>query len=302
VTVWTKHGLVFQSNGQRAWMHSHASNPVALPFGDEFVRVYFASRDVSNRSHVTFLDVDPRQPTRIIRIADAPVLAPGPLGYFDDHGTFAMSLVRDGQRLLLYYVGWNPGASPLYYPSVGLAVSRDDGETFEKHSRAPIMGRSAVDPWMVSSPFVLQDRGRWRMWYLSGIGWREEEGRLRSYYHTKYAESDDGVHWRRDGWVALELSPGEHNIARMCVLPDRDRYRAWYSYTAEAGYRIGYAESADGLNWHRRDHEAGVAPSPTGWDSEATAYPYVFDFAGRRYMLYSGNDFGRGGLGLAELV
>jgi hypothetical protein len=302
MTVWTKLGLVFKPSGQAAWLQSHASNPIALPHGDQFVRVYFSSRDARNRSHVTFLDFDPRRPDRILRHADAPVLAPGPLGYFDDHGTYAMSLVDHDGRLLMYYIGWNPGPSPLYYPSIGLAVSHDGGESFAKYSRAPIMARSEVDPWMVSSPFVLLDDGRWRMWYLSGIGWREEDGRLRSSYHTKYAESDDGVSWRREGRVALELRPGEHNIARMCVLPDGDRYRAWYSYTVDAGYRIGFADSADGLHWQRRDAEAGIEPSTSGWDSDETAYPFVFDFAGRRYMLYSGNGVGREGFGLAELA
>jgi hypothetical protein len=31
------------------------------------------------------------------------------------------------------------------------------------------------------------------------------------------------------------------------------------------------------------------------------AYPFVFDHAGDRYMLYSGNGYGRGGMGLAVL-
>jgi hypothetical protein len=28
-------------------------------------------------------------------------------------------------------------------------------------------------------------------------------------------------------------------------------------------------------------------------------YPWIFDWQGRRYMLYNGNDYGRTGLGLA---
>ncbi|MBB5866436.1 hypothetical protein [Xanthomonas sp. 3058] len=30
-------------------------------------------------------------------------------------------------------------------------------------------------------------------------------------------------------------------------------------------------------------------------------YPFVFDHAGQRYMLYNGNDYGRSGFGLAVL-
>jgi predicted GH43/DUF377 family glycosyl hydrolase len=281
-------------------MRSHASNPVALTLPGGLVRVYFSSRDERNRSHVGFLEFDPAEPDRIHRLSDEPVLAPGPLGYFDDHGTYALAIVEHQGRLLMYYVGWNPGPPPLYYPSIGLAVSHDGGERFERYSRAPIMARSELDPWMVTAPFVLLDEGRWRMWYVSGIGWREEDGELHSFYQTKYAESEDGVNWQRTGRVALELGEGERNIARLCVVRDSDCYRGWYSYTAGGGYLIGYAESDDGLDWVRSDDEARIGPSGSGWDSEATAYPYVFDFGGRRYMLYCGNDVGRTGFGLAE--
>jgi len=65
------------------------------------------------------------------------------------------------------------------------------------------------------------------------------------------------------------------------------------------GYRIGYAESKDGYQWVRKDNEVGINVSPSGWDSESMAYPHVFTHSGKKYMLYSGNNFGKGGFGLA---
>ncbi len=296
--AWLKRGLVFRPGGE-PWARSHAANPVVLPLDDDHYRVFFSSRNADHRSHVGFADFNVTDPEHPLRTA-GPVLAPGPLGYFDDRGVYAMSLVRSEGRVLMYYVGWNSGERPLYYTSIGLAISDDGGDTFTRYSRAPIMGRAEVDPWMVSSPCVLHDGGRWRMWYLSGLGWREERGGLRSRYHIKYAESEDGVLWSRDGLVALELGPEETNIARACVRRRHDDYEAWYSVNSGSGYRIGYAESADGLVWERLDERAGIELSPTGWDSEALAYPWVFEHAGRRLMLYNGNGFGRDGFGLAE--
>ena len=84
------------------------------------------------------------------------------------------------------------------------------------------------------------------------------------------------------------------------MVKDADVYRMWYSYRG-AAYRIGYAESPDGLRWERRDAEAGIGLSASGWDSEMVAYPVVFDHAGERYMLYNGNGYGRTGIGLAVL-
>src|SRR4051794_17283017 len=130
---WRKLGLVFSPSGQRSWMQTHASLPVALRLEGNLYRVYFASRDAQNRSHIGFVEFDMRAPTNILRISAAPVLAPGPLGHFDDHGVYAASIVRDRQALFLYYIGWNPGArSPLFYSSIGLAQTEDQGITFSK--------------------------------------------------------------------------------------------------------------------------------------------------------------------------
>ena len=76
----------------------------------------------------------------------------------------------------------------------------------------------------------------------------------------------------------------------------------WYCHRGtDYLYRIGYAVSPDGLSWTRRDAQTGINVSESGWDSELMAYPFVFDHAGNRYMLYAGNGYGRDGMGLAIL-
>jgi hypothetical protein len=72
----------------------------------------------------------------------------------------------------------------------------------------------------------------------------------------------------------------------------------WYCHRGEE-YRIGYAESGDGLDWVRRDERAGIAPSADGWDAGALAYPGVFDHDGQRFLLYNGPRYGATGFGLA---
>jgi predicted GH43/DUF377 family glycosyl hydrolase len=297
---WRKLGLVFTPSGQRPWMQSHAANPVALGLGGDLYRAYFATRDDHNRSHVGYVEFNLTRPQQTLRLSDQPVLSPGPLGYFDDHGVYASSIVAHENKLLLYYMGWNPGLrEPMFYTSIGVAVSEDNGETFRKLFKSPILSRSEFDPWMVSAPFVMLDNERWRMWYISGFKWEETEGELRSFYHIKYAESDDGIRWERQGIVSLELQPGERNIARPCAIKGKNGYQAWYSHNAGKGYRIGYAESDDGYAWTRLDSQAGISVSESGWDSEALAYPWVFVHGDRKYMLYNGNNFGREGFGLA---
>jgi hypothetical protein len=93
----------------------------------------------------------------------------------------------------------------------------------------------------------------------------------------------------------------EHAIARPCVVRDRDMYRMWYAYRGDR-YRIGYAESSDGVVWTRLDEQAGIDVSPGEWDGDMVEYPVVVDANGRRLMLYNGDDYGRTGIGVAEMV
>jgi predicted GH43/DUF377 family glycosyl hydrolase len=287
---WERRGLVFAPDG-RWWQRSHAALPTVLPLGGGLCRVYFTSRDERQRSHVGWFDLD-LDGSQVVEACAEPVLAPGVRGHYDGDGVWAASAVRDRDRVRLYTIGWNAGAPPLYYPSIGLAFSEDGGRTFAKHGRTPVLARSEHDPWMVSGPHVLHEDGRWRMWYLSGQGW-DDDGH--SAYDVKHAESDDGIAWRRDGRVCLGE---ERNTARACVLRDGGRYRAWFSSDGGEGYRIRYAESPDGLDWERVDGW-GLEPAGEGWESGAVAYPFVVRHGDRLVMLYNGDGFGRAGIGLA---
>ncbi len=297
---WKKLGRVFSPSGQFPWMKSHAQAPVALHREGDIYRVFFGSRDELNRTHIAYVDIDLKEPQKILAISTAPVLAPGSLGNFDDHGVYAASILRHDGKLWMYTIGWNPGPRPpLFYSSIGLAQSLDNGVTFQRVSSAPIMARGIHDPCLVTAPFVMVDGGVFRMWYVSGFKWEEVDSLLQSYYHIKYAESVDGKDFKRDGLVCIPLQGIERNIARPSVLKSDGIYKMWYSRSDDSGYRIGYAESQEGLTWHRKDSDSGIDVSPTGWDAKAQAYPCVFTHGDRFYMLYNGNNFGREGFGLA---
>ena len=297
-SAWRKLGLVFRPTADFPWRLSHAATPTAEVLSDRIVRVYFTSRDAANRSHVSSLELDPRQPTTVRNLSEEPLVAPGPSGAFDDSGAAMGCLVVVGAARWLYYLGWNiSDRSVPWRNSIGLAISEGEGLRFEKIGDAPILGRNEVDPHSLSYPWIVREGARWRMWYGSNLGWGATEESMR--HVIKSAESPDGLTWERRGEVAIGLSGAtEFAVSRPCVLKDPGGYRMWYS-RRDPGYRIGYAESADGRRWSRRDELAALEPSADGWDSKTVEYACVFDAGGERYMLYNGNDYGREGFGLA---
>jgi hypothetical protein len=295
---WVKQGLMVEPGGQAPWIGTHAALPVTQPI-DNRHRLFFSSRDSRQRSHIGFIELSMDHPDRILGLSRGPVISPGPTGAFDDAGVTSSCVVDHGGRLYFYYTGWSLGASVPFYLNAGLALSEDGGRSFQKISPAPLLDRSGVDPYLTASPWVLVENGTWRMWYVSGTEWAESPAGPRHRYHIKYAESPDGLRWDRHGVVCIDYhSPDEHAFGRPCVVRNGDRYRMWYSYRGSS-YRIGYAESHDGIVWTRMDQESVLDVSDSGWDSEMVTYPLVIGHRDRLHMLYNGNGYGRTGIGLA---
>jgi predicted GH43/DUF377 family glycosyl hydrolase len=296
---WRKLGRVFCPDGEFEWMQSHAANPTAAALGSGYFRVYFSSRDARNRSSICWIELDMRFPTKVLRIGEQPVVGPGRPGSFDDSGASMGCIVRATAGWHLYYVGWNLGVTAPWRNSIGLAVGKTVNGSFSRYSEGPILDRNPIDPYSISYPCVLRDGDRWHMWYGSNQDWGPTEAQMS--HVIKYAHSDDGTRWSRDGAVALtHAHKGEFALARPCVLAEGDTYRMWYSYRG-TNYRIGYAESSDGKRWARNDPLAGISTSEQGWDSESVEYPWVFRHESATYMLYNGNGYGRTGFGIAVL-
>jgi hypothetical protein len=339
---WRRLGLVYHQGLAREWMVSHGANPTAGEVDGRVVRVYFNARDGAGRAHVCWADIDFGDPLHPVctRVCDQPVFSPGERGLFDDSGVSLGCFAQaDDGSTYLYYMGWNLGQTVPWRNSIGLAVRRAGAGTFERLSPAPVMDRSREDPYTLSYPWVLRESGIWRMWYGSHTRWRPAAagGQEPEFEHViKYAESDDGIAWRRRAEPVLGPGyPNEYAPSRPCVLRLDGLLHMWYCSRGES-YRIYHAVSHTGLEW--QTSPAGpvldVAPNPLRrplfdlgtpavqppprlelrppvrprpvigtappvWDSEMTCYPCVFELAGRRYMLYNGNAYGRDGFGVA---
>lgn len=296
---WKKLGLIFCPHEINEWMQSHASVPIAENIDGDLFRVYFSTRNKSNKSYTGNIVFDIKNPTKILEYSDKPVLSPGDLGCFDDSGSMATWICEHNDIRYLYYIGWNLGVTVPFRNSIGLAVSKD-GNEFTRIAKGPILDRTMSEPHFVASCCVIPGK-IWRMWYLSCTGWFNQAGNPMHRYHIKYAESCDGINWKRDGVVSIDYAnDNEYAISRPSVVRDPNQWHMWYSYRGER-YKIGYATSNDGVSWERHDDNIIFESSTNDWDSDMMEYPYVFDHGNDRYMLYNGNGYGRSGFGLAIL-
>ena len=290
-------------------MVSHASVPVVDEARPRVLRIYFGTRDQHGHSQTSYIEIDAEQPEKVLYVHDKPILSLGEPGTFDDRGIMPSWLVSAESKKYLYYIGWNVTVSVPYHLSIGLARSDDGGETFHKISQGPLLDRSLEEPFFNTAPCVIAEDSRWRMWYVSCTAWERAGERLEPRYHVKYAESSSSTDWHKPNRVCIDYDERTGAIGRPCVYKDAGIYKMIYSYRGVCdyrtdpaqSYRLGYAESNDGLTWTRRDDEVGIERSASGWDSEMMEYCCVYQHEDRTYLFYNGNGFGKTGIGYAVL-
>jgi hypothetical protein len=139
------------------------------------------------------------------------------------------------------------------------------------------------------------------MWYFSCLEWSGPEGGRHYNNVIRRLTSADPRQWPSAGVLCVFPDfPDEYSVGRPWVVRDPDGYRMWYSVRSQSRpYRLGYAESADGFRWERRDEMVGLHASESGWDSEMVCYPALIEAGGRRYLFYNGNRHGSTGFGCA---
>lgn len=306
---WRQLGVVFAPDGSRDWSRSHAQAPAAIVLGER-IRVYYGTRNAENRSRTSFFEVDRADPTRLLYVHDRPVLDLGKPGTHDEDGVIGSQAVIVGEEMRLYYGGVSRGGHVPYRMSVGLARSLDGGLTFERVFEGPVVDRTPQEPYMTMAPNILPtDGGGWTMWYGSGTGWVEIEGKFEPTYQIKLAYSDDGLAWRQTNHTCIgKLDPLEANTRPSVLRTPDGGYEMWFCYRSsrqyrdgEGSYRIGYATSRDGRDWVRQADPEGLAPSGTGWNAATMSYPSVVEADGRKIMFHNGDGFGQTGVGCAVL-
>ena len=289
-----------------------AQSPQTLILADR-IRVYFSTRERDSLgkylSHVAYVDFS-RDMSRLLSVSSQSVLPLGRLGCFDEHGIFPINMLRDGERVLAYTTGWNRKVSVSADASIGLAISHDDGKTFQRYGTGPLLTASLREPFLVADAFVQYYGDIYHMWYIYGTKWQKfnETESPDRVYKIAHAISSDGINWQRDGrQIISDRLNADECQALPTVIFVNDMYHMYFCYRQAYGfrqnsnraYRIGYASSSDLINWIRNDSLAGIDISAEGWDSQMQCYPHVFACEGKLYLLYNGNEFGRHGFGLA---
>jgi hypothetical protein len=300
---WIKKGLLFNSNQNSSWINTGAMIPTPVILKDHTIRIFLTFLDREGIGRTGFIDIDPDDFSNIKKISKSPVFEIGEPGTFDESGVLTCSVVEtESGDYYFYYAGFELGTKIRYRLLTGLAIT-DNYFNLKNKFKAPVLERSEDELFFRGGPFVLRTKSGYKMWYVGGSDWINIKGKQMPVYEILYAESEDGINWPSKGIKCITINSDiEHGFGRPYVIIENNTYKMFYSIrVVEKGYRLGYAESKDGINWIRQDDKINLDVSNSGFDSNMICYSAVIKIKNNLIMFYNGNDFGKTGLGYAVL-
>jgi predicted GH43/DUF377 family glycosyl hydrolase len=220
------------------------------------------------------------------KYAGNPVLNWGPSGSWDALAASGTSVLCESSSCRMWYLG-SDGVNR----RIGHAVSAD-GFSWTKKAVNPVMSPTPGkwDDYSVREPSVLRDGQTYKMWFASHNSatlWQMRIG---------YAESPDGMNWQEypDQVLGPNVSNAweSHSVTVPHVIKVGGIYKMWYAGGLDdVVFRIGYAESLDGINWTRPSPNPVLDLGPPGsWDSVSLTIASVLLDNGTYRMWYGGTN------------
>jgi hypothetical protein len=306
---WIKRGRIFEPKGQTPWMKKYGILPTPYYIEEKnIIRIFFGTSAEDNICKITYLDVNADNPSEVIYLHKEPILTEGEAGLFDEHGINPSQLIFFNNKFYLFYIGYQRLVSVPYLLFSSYAILNDDLNSIIERKKTPILDRTDDEPFIRSALTIVENNNEFHIWYVSAYKWELMnnevfKNKLLPNYNIRYCKTKNFKDFELYNEPVIRAKDeNEFGFGRPWCILENNIYKMWYSLRRKnITYRIGYAESKDGIHWERKDNEAGIDVSENGWDSEMICYPAVIKVKGKTYLFYNGNNNGVTGFGYAEL-
>lgn len=299
VANWSPGNRLFGSELGVWWMSGGAFAFAPMVEAGNVVRFFACGRDDAGRSRIGTISFEWGPTPKLLHVSSDPVLDLGEVGCFDMDGVAYPYLVRQGSRLLMYYVGWTKlGGRAPWVTNLGVAVSDDNGNSFTRVSRAPIIPRTSDDPIGSASSCVVQNAEHsWTLYYTKLLSWNETTEPPGPCYNIWKAHSSDGVSWTPTNENVIAHEQGEYALCAPRFHRFGDHNVMFFTARGHRYRLFAAVEQPDGT-FRRIKQPLRIAPGK--WDDDMQCYCHVATIGNEVYMFYCGNGYGREGVGYAR--
>lgn len=226
------------------------------------------------------------------RIDPTPVLEVGdPNSFYADGVSYPWVFEWLGRECLLF-TGWKRSGKG-FLNSVGIAFRSTQREAW-KVDQHPLFPDHPLGTG--SSCFWMSPDGP-RLVVTSFTGWSPFKDREIPNYELRWAYPSSRNRWRLDE-VVQGLGPKDSKaVARPCISRVADRLVGTCSVREGNRYRIEGGEWLDGA--FRSTQVLRFCAQGDGWESDSVEYGFLAQIGDQVVVFYSGNDFGKSGMGAA---
>lgn len=273
-----------------------ASLPTPYIYKNNLI-IFYSPRDKKNKSYVAYSEFD----KKFNLIKKNKILVKKNIfnKYFSD-GIMPSCFLKSLKGFIFYFCGWSKIKNYPFHQEIIYSKMNEKNIKLEK--RFYKINLKKNNPLYVTNPFIIKVKKRYLMFYLSALKWMKNNNKKISKYGIKIAKSNNLKKWSTSKKYLFPLDEfSEIAQARPVVFFYKKFYWLFYSSRkSRFDYRIKFSKSKDCLKWSRpqfcRFRNSSL------WCNQMKAYPYVFKFNKKIYMLFCGNQYGKNGIGLAKLI
>jgi len=284
-----------------SWWTSHFMAPAAIDLGD-VVRIFLGCHDEYGISRIGFIEISKDSPNQILRISEDPVLDIGEPGSFDENGVFPGSMFKFQDKLYFSYTGFQLGMKIPHYNFGNIAIFNKDLTKLTRLQKSPLLDRSD-EGLTVRAGITVQENGKNNiMLYSSGSTFEKINNKLRPNYSIFRQNILEIEPFPKIGFEVLSFNKNlEHGLGRPYLIRFKDEIYCFYTIrNKDFLYRSGvavYSEESD--QFERKDSLiSSMGSNSAGFDDQMVYFPAPCLVGEQLWVFYSGNDFGKSGLGI----
>ena len=302
--VWKKIScLIKPSSNLPWWVSRRAGGACAIKRSDSnLFDFYITGIDREGRSRIGHALWDPDSPHKLLEIDNNPCIELGHPGTFSENGTSYPSVIKIENKYYMFFTGWQLGKTVPFYNNLGLAFCTSSGGPFKYVSKAPIFPLSETEPYGIGSCNVSFDNKNkiYRLFYTSFQKFIEKEEKVHHKYCIKYTQSKFVNKWSSsDKFILKNTSENDSKICKPTFVDNKNML--FCQRGIESNYKI-FSATMRKNQWKKSNKPIKLVGEKSQWDEESQCYPFIFKYNNTNYLLYSGNNYGQGGLGIAYQV
>lgn len=149
-----------------AWDESYVAHPSVFEVNGQFLMYYTGSNAAGVNKIGLATSTDGKTWTKS---SSNPLLLPGGTGTWDEGGVAHPSVIYDGNKFVMLYVGWASGATTIS-GNIGVATSTD-GITWTKSTSNPVITKGTTGAWDEYGVFAP------RLWVENGVYYANYSGK-----------------------------------------------------------------------------------------------------------------------------